>query len=108
MTDPHERIVRTIIKWVLTGCDINKDITVTDMLQLSAINIQLKDADRVFRVWIKSLGDKAVYKVEESLKIRSRLTDALQTIRRLSYRCILMNLFGAMSLVATSCNSITV
>ncbi|MFZ0511182.1 MAG: hypothetical protein WAM14_06215 [Candidatus Nitrosopolaris sp.] len=55
VNDPHKRIVPPIIEWVLIGCDINKDITVTDMLQLSAINIQLKDADRVFRVYIKSL-----------------------------------------------------
>ena len=51
------------------------------MLQLSAINIQLKDADRVFRIYIKSLGDKAVYRVEESLKFRSCLIDVLHTIR---------------------------
>jgi hypothetical protein len=81
VTDPHERIVPPIIKWVLTGCDINKDITVSDMLQLSAINIQLKDADRVFRLYIKSLGDKAVYRVEESVKMRSSLVDVLHTIR---------------------------
>ena len=81
MTDPHERIVPPIIKWILTGCDINKDITVTDMLQLSAINIQLKDANRVFRLYIKSLGDKAVYRVEESVKMRSSLVDVLHTIR---------------------------
>ncbi|MFZ0222302.1 MAG: hypothetical protein WAM42_11520 [Candidatus Nitrosopolaris sp.] len=80
-TDPSECIVPPIIKWVLTGCDINKDITVTDMLQLSAINIQLKDANRVFRLYIKSLGDKAVYRVEESVKLRSRLVDVLHTIR---------------------------
>ena len=70
VTDPHERIVPPITKWILTGCDINKDIAVTDMLQLSAINIQLKDADRVFRLYIKSLGDKAVYRVEESVKMQ--------------------------------------
>ncbi|MFY9798762.1 MAG: hypothetical protein WA323_15820 [Candidatus Nitrosopolaris sp.] len=81
MSDPHERIVPPIIKWVLTGCDINKDITVTDMLQLSAINIQLKDADMVFRLYIKSLGDKAVYRIEESLKMHSCLIDVLHTIR---------------------------
>ncbi|MGB6527757.1 MAG: hypothetical protein WBF33_06585 [Candidatus Nitrosopolaris sp.] len=81
MTDPHERIVPPITKWVHTGCDITKDITVTDMLQLSAINIQLKDADRVFRLYIKSLGDKAVYRVEESVKMRSSLVDVLHTIR---------------------------
>ena len=81
VTDPHERIVPPIIKWVLTGCDINKDITVTDTLQLSAINIQLKDANRVFRLYIKSLGDEAVYRVEESLKMHSSLIDVLHTIR---------------------------
>jgi hypothetical protein len=81
MTDPHERIVPPIMKWILTGCDINKDVTVSDKLQLTAINIQLKDADRVFRLYIKSLGDKAVYRVEESLKMRCSLVDALRTIR---------------------------
>jgi len=77
MTDPHERIVPPIMKWILTGCDINKDVTVSDKLQLTAINIQLKDADRVFRLYIKSLGDKAVYRVEESLKMRCSLVDVL-------------------------------
>src|SRR5215831_9704317 len=81
MSDPHERIVPPIMKWILTGCDINKDVTVSDMFQLTAINIQLKDADRVFRLYIKSLGDKAVYRVEESLKMRCSLVDVLRTIR---------------------------
>jgi hypothetical protein len=81
VTDPHERVVPPIIKWILTGCDINKDITVSDMLQLSAINIQLKEADRVFRLYIKSLGDKAVYRVEESVKMRSCIVDVLNKIR---------------------------
>jgi hypothetical protein len=70
MTDPHERIVPLIMKWILTGCDINKDVIVTDMLQLTAINIQLKDADRVFRLYIKALGDKEIYRVEGSVKMR--------------------------------------
>jgi hypothetical protein len=70
MTDPHERIVPPIMKWILTGCDINKDVTVSDMLQLTAINIQLKDADRVFRLYIKALGDKEIYRVEGSVKMR--------------------------------------
>jgi hypothetical protein len=78
VTDPHERIVTPITKWVLTGCDINKDIAVVDMLQLSAINIQLKDADRVFRLYIKSLGDKAVYRVEESVKMHSSIAEILK------------------------------
>ena len=69
------------MKWILTGCDVNKDVTVSDMLQLTAIDIQLKDADRVFRLYIKSLGDKAVYRVEESVKMRCSIVDVLRTIR---------------------------
>ena len=90
MTDPHEHIVPPIMKWILTGCDINKDVIVSDMLQLTAINIQLKIADRVFRLYIKSLGDKAVYRVEESVNMRSSIVDALHTIkgRVLSQDCI--------------------
>ena len=41
VTDPHERIVPPIIKWVLTGCDINKDIKVTDMLQRAVLLLEM-------------------------------------------------------------------
>jgi hypothetical protein len=82
LADPRERIVPPITKWVLTGCDRNKDITVTDRLQLSAINIQLKEADKVLRLYIKSLGDKAVYRVEESVKMHSFIVDALHTVTK--------------------------
>jgi hypothetical protein len=51
------------------------------MFQLSALSIQLKDANRVFRLYIKSLGNKAVYRVEESVRLRSSIVDALHTIR---------------------------
>jgi hypothetical protein len=81
VTDPNERIVPPITEWILTGCDLNKYITVCDMLQITANNIQLKHANRVFRLYIKSLGDKAVYRVEESVKMHSCLVDVLHTIR---------------------------
>ena len=42
MTDPHERTVPPLAEWILTGWDLN-NIAVTDMLQLSAPNIQLKE-----------------------------------------------------------------
>jgi hypothetical protein len=51
------------------------------MLQLSAINIQLKDA-KVFRLYIKSLDDRAVYRLEESVKMHSSIVDASHTIIR--------------------------
>jgi len=45
------------------------------MLQLTGIDIQFKIADRVFRLHIKSFGDRAVYRAEESLKMGSPLAE---------------------------------
>jgi len=83
LADPHERIVPPITEWWLVGCDVNKDVDIThDMLQLTGLHIQLKDADRVFRLYIKSLGGRTFYRAEESLKLRSfTLVDALRSIR---------------------------
>jgi hypothetical protein len=50
------------------------------MLQLIGIDIQLKIA-RVFRLYVKSFGDRAVYRAEESLKMGSPLADALSADR---------------------------
>lgn len=51
-------------------------------MQLSAIDIQLKSADRVFRLYVKSLHDKAVYRCEESFVFSNTpLIEALDNIR---------------------------
>jgi hypothetical protein len=84
LSDPNERIVPLITEWWLVGCDVNKDVEISDMMQLTGIHIQLKDADRVFRLYIKSLGDKAVRRAEESLKLSSPLVEGLHTIRKSS------------------------
>jgi hypothetical protein len=82
LNDPRERAVPSIMEWHLSECDINKDIEITDMMQLSSIDIQLKYADRVFRQYVKSLHDKAVYRCEESLVFNDTpLVKALDQIR---------------------------
>ena len=55
---------------VLNACDLNKDVEIDDMCQISLPDIQLKHADRVFRLYVKSLHDKAVYRSEESLTLK--------------------------------------
>lgn len=57
-------------------------IGISDSIQLSAINIQLKLADRVFRLYIKSLHEKAVCRAEESLAPNLSLVEALDNIRQ--------------------------
>jgi hypothetical protein len=43
-------------------------------------DIQLKSADRVFRLYVKSLGDKAVYRAEELLNLKRILPEAQECI----------------------------
>lgn len=66
LQDKHERIVPDVLEWELTECDINKDIKVSDLLHFSAIKIQVKHLDHLFRIYIKALGKGTVCRVEET------------------------------------------
>ena len=52
---------------VLVGCDINKNIQIEDIAQLTSINIQIKSIIRVFRTYVKLMEDKTYYRVEKLL-----------------------------------------
>jgi hypothetical protein len=70
------------MEWVLKQCDLNKDIEISDKAQITLPDIQLKYAQRVFRLYVKSLQDKAVYRAEESLTLHNApICEALRTIR---------------------------
>jgi hypothetical protein len=79
--DPHERKVPLTMKWRLSGRDINKDIRVDEKMQLTLADIQLKHADRVFRLYVKRSGDKVFYRIEESVWRNLVLPQALDSIR---------------------------
>jgi hypothetical protein len=79
--DPKERHVPPIMERVLKQCDLNKDVEINDKVQVTLPDIQLKTADRVFRIYIKSLQDRAVCRAEESLKLDLQLPEALDIIR---------------------------
>ena len=67
--------------WHLIGCDLNKDVGINDLAQLTLPDIQLKTADRVFRCYVKSLRDKAVDRCEESVTTDLPMQTALDDIR---------------------------
>jgi hypothetical protein len=81
LSDISESQVPSILDWCLIECDISKDIEVSNKMHYMGPNIQLKYADRVFRFYIKSLGEKAVGRVEESVKFQVPLFEALNSIR---------------------------
>jgi hypothetical protein len=81
LSDPRERIVPPIIYWRLMQCDVNKDIEINDKMQFTLPDIQLRYAGRLFRMYVKLLGERAACRAEESLKVDLFLTDGLDYIR---------------------------
>lgn len=65
LADRHERIVPDIMEWELTQCDINKD-KVSDWFQFTGLKIQVKHLDHLFRVYMKSMGNDNLCRVEET------------------------------------------
>jgi hypothetical protein len=72
MADPHERFVPPILKWYLTQCDVNKDIPVGDWLQVTCLKTQVRHLDQLFRIYIKSMGEKTVCRCEKSVCLKKR------------------------------------
>jgi hypothetical protein len=66
LCDTHERIVPDILQWEITECEINKDIKVSDILHYTAIKIQVRHLDRLFRTYIKAMGKDTVCRIEEN------------------------------------------
>jgi hypothetical protein len=82
VNDIRERYIPPIMQWILKQCDLNKDIEISDKAQPTFPDIQLKYADRVFRLYVKILEDKAFCRGEESLlKLNQILPEALDNIR---------------------------
>jgi hypothetical protein len=65
LCDKHERLVPDIMDWQLTEADINKDIKVSDVFHFSAIKVQVRHLDHLFSVYVKSMGEHTVCRLEE-------------------------------------------
>ncbi len=64
----------------ITECDINRDIKLSQLLHFSAIKIQVKYLDHLFRIYIKSMDKETVCRIEESLHPKK---SALETINNI-------------------------
>ena len=78
--DFHERTVPQITEWILKACDLNRDVEIDQNCQMYLPDIQLKYAGQVFRMYIKSLHDRAVCRGEKSLTLSLPLVQALDSI----------------------------
>jgi hypothetical protein len=81
LNDTRGRIVPPVLTWILTACDVNKDIEIGDMAQLTSINIQIKSAIGVFRCYVKQLKNKSVNRNEISLTPNESLATAFDSLK---------------------------
>lgn len=82
LSDTHNMIVQPVSTWILTGCDINRDIQVDHMARLTGLSIQVKSAMGVFRGYVKRIEDKVVYRVEQSMTPNESVSTAFETLRK--------------------------
>ncbi len=70
-------------RWVLKCCcDINKDIAIDSIAQLTLPDIQVPLADRAFRAYVKPMEDKAFYRVELGMTPGKPVEEALEQLRK--------------------------
>jgi hypothetical protein len=71
----------TIVDKQIQEPDINKDIKVSDLFHFSAIKIQVKHLDHLFRIYIKSTGKDTVCRIEETKRLTQ--TSAIEAINQI-------------------------
>ena len=82
LSDPRGRIVLPVSKWVLKCCDVNKDVRVSSVAQVTLPDLQISFVDKAFRAYVKPLGDNSYYRVEWSLVPNKLIKEALEMIRK--------------------------
>jgi len=91
LCDRHERAVPDIMQWHLTECEINRDVKVSDWMQFTGLNIQVRHAFHLFRIYIKAKGQDSLFRVEESITLKNKpvieaITDIFNPTERLEKR----------------------
>jgi DNA repair protein RadA len=81
LRDVNASVVPTIEQWYLIHADINKDAKVPQRLQLNFIKMQLQTANRVFRRYVKNIGQGSVIRVEETRTFNEPFIDAMNSLR---------------------------
>jgi hypothetical protein len=66
LKDFSERAIPPVMDWLLIQCDVNKDIPINIVEQLSIPDLQLCVHDKIFRWYVKHINGKAYYRIEES------------------------------------------
>jgi hypothetical protein len=82
LSDPRGRIVSPVRNWILKCCDINKDVNISRVAQITLPDLQIPFVDKALRAYVKPMDEKVYYRTEWSLVPNKPIKQALETIRR--------------------------
>jgi len=81
LSDNRDKVVPSVMDWILKCCDVNKDIEIDEMAELTLHGVQISMAEKAFRAYVKVIADKAYYRAEKSLTPNEPMVQALENIR---------------------------
>ncbi len=81
LSDTRSIIIPPVSKWILKGCDVNKDIEIDAMTQLTLPDMQMPLVEKDLRAYVKVIGDKAYLRVEKYLSPDKPIEEALENLR---------------------------
>ena len=79
--DRRDDVVLPVLKWILKAWNVNKDIEIDNMAQLTLPDIQISLAEKAFRGYVKLIGEKAYYRMEQPCTLNETVSTALEKLR---------------------------
>jgi hypothetical protein len=81
LSDTRGRAIPRVLDWMLTECDINKDVAVSDAFLIASLHIQGKvrvsDFEYVLRMYFKVMGSDTVFRTETGVAPHMRVGQIL-------------------------------
>ena len=74
-------IVQPARTWILKECDVNKDIEIDGLAQITLPDMQIPLFERALRGYVKPIDGKAYYRFELALAPNQPIEMALEQIR---------------------------
>ncbi len=79
--DTRDQIILPVSKWILKECDVNKDIEIDGITQLTLQDMQMPSFEKALRGYVKVIENKAYYRAEKTVTPNAPITSALEMLR---------------------------
>jgi hypothetical protein len=80
-SDTMDMIVPPVKKWILKGCDVNKDVEINSVAPMTLPDIQIPLFERAVRGYVKLIDDRVYYRIEQSLTPNEPINISLEKLR---------------------------